>query len=143
MIRLHEIRRVLKPQPEVFAYTAAFDNSADWHPSIMTAKQVSDGPPGIGTTYEVEVRFGGAKLPMTYEVAEFEPHYRLVLKGRGPNVEAVDEVRFIEDGENTVIDYTTTLNFDNWVGFVQPLARPVIKRVGARAIDALVASLEG
>lgn len=142
-MRLHEIRRVLKPRTEVFAYAADLSNTVEWDPSVVTATQIEPGPPRVGTKYELEVRFGGATMPMVYEITELEPDYRVLLRGRSGRLDSVDEIKFIDDGENTVIDYTVTLTFHDWLRFVGPLARPSIRRAGSRSIDALVAVLEG
>lgn len=142
-MRLHEIRRVLRPRGEVFAYAADFVNTQDWDPAVVSARQVEPGPLGVGTKFELEVKVGPTTIPMTYWVTEIEPDYRVVLEGRSRELDAVDEIRFIADGENTVIDYTARLTFHNFVRLVQPLARPFLRRAGARAVDGLVAELEG
>lgn len=142
-MRLHEIRRVLKPRSEVFAYAADFANTAAWDPAVLSARRADSGPLQVGAKFELEVKFGPATIPMTYWITEIETDYRVLLEGRGKELDAVDEIRFIDDGENTVIDYTAHLTFHNFVRLIQPLLRPVITRAGARAVDGLVAELEG
>ena len=48
----------------------------------------------IGTRYDLIVIFGGRRLPMSYEVTVFDPHHRVVLRGTGQTVTAVDHIRF-------------------------------------------------
>ena len=142
-MRLHEIRRVLRPRTEVFAYAADYANTAAWDPAVLSARRADTGPLQVGAKFELEVKVGPATIPMTYWITEIESDYRVVLEGRSKELDAVDEIRFIDDGENTVIDYTANLTFHNFVRLIQPLLRPAIRRAGARAIDGLVAELEG
>ncbi|MBW3666211.1 MAG: SRPBCC family protein [Actinobacteria bacterium] len=143
MIRLHEIRQVLKPRPQVFAYAADLANTEQWNPNVVSAREVGTAEPGIGARYQLEVSLGGVLFPMIYEVSEYEPDYRVTLLGRSSGLHVVDELKFLEDGDKTVIDYTANLSFRNFARFVGPLTAPVIRRAAARSVDALVAALEG
>lgn len=142
-MRLHEIRRVLRSRSEVFAYAADFANTKAWDPAVLSARRVDSGPLEVGARFELEVKVGPSTIPMTYWITEIETDYRVLLEGRSKELDAVDEIRLIDDGENTVIDYTSHLTFHNFVRLMKPLARPVVRRAWARAIDALVAELEG
>lgn len=142
-MRLHEIRRVLRPLPEVFAYAANLANSAQWDPVVVTAEQVDSGRVGEGTRFEVVIRFGPVTFPMTYEITEYEPDYRVTSVGRSDHFDTEDEMKFLEDGDNTVIDLTASLTFRNYARFARPVLAPFIRRAGSRSVDALVANLEG
>lgn len=142
-MRLHEIRRVLKPLPEVFAYAANLANTAEWDPVVVSAEQVDSGGVGEGTRFELVIRFGAATFPMSYQITEYEPDYRLTLVGRSDHFDSEDEIKFLEDGENTVIDRTANLTFHNFLRLARPVLAPFIRRAGSRSVDALVANLEG
>lgn len=142
-MRLHEIRRVLRSRSEVFAYAADFANTEAWDPAVLSARRVDSGPLEVGAKFELEVKLGPSTIPMTYWITEMETDYRVLLEGRSKELDAVDEIRLIDDGENTVIDYTAHLTFHNFVRLMKPLARPVVRRAWARAVDSLVAELEG
>jgi hypothetical protein len=142
-MRLHEIRRLLKPRSEVFAYTANLANAEEWDPRVVSARKVDSGRVGVGTTFDLVIRFGAVTIPIVYQITEYEPDYRLTLIGRNDNLETEDEIKFLDDGDNTVIDHTAYLTFRNYVRFARPLLAPFIRRAGARSIDALVATLEG
>lgn len=142
-MRLHEIRRVLKPRPEVFAYAVDLGNTHEWDPMVVSARQVDSGRIGVGARFELMLKIGVITIPMVYEITEYEPDYRVTLVGRSSSLEAVDEIKFLEDGDNTIIDYTAHLTFRNFVRFGAPLLRPFLRRAGSRSVDALVATLEG
>jgi carbon monoxide dehydrogenase subunit G len=142
-MRLQEQRRVHRPQDEVFEYTADFDNIEDWDPGVAASSRRGEGSIGVGTSFDLDVRFGRAIIPMVYEITEFEPNARVVLVGKGETLDAVDEIRFRTEGEKTVIDYTADLTFHNWIGYADPLLSPFLKGVGRRAVDGLVSALGG
>lgn len=141
-MRLHETRLIARPVDEVFSFAADFTNIERWDPGVSSSRKVGENPPGVGTCYELMVSFGSSEVPMTYEVTVWEPDRRVVLVGTGKTVEAVDEIRFEQRDDGTFVDYTADLTFTNWLRFVVPLMSPLLKRVGTRALDGLVAALE-
>jgi len=142
-MRLHETRLIKRPLDEVFAFTADFANSERWDPGVESSRQQGDGPVGVGTHYDLVTRFGSSRTPMTYVIEEYEPNQRVVLRGEGGSVRAVDEIIFEERPDGTWVDYTADLIFDNWIRWASPLMKPIISRlVGKKALDGLVETLE-
>jgi hypothetical protein len=127
----------------VFEYTADFDNIEDWDPGVAASSRRGEGPIGVGTSFDLDVRFGRAIIPMVYEITEFEPNTRVVLVGKGETLDAVDDIRFLSEEGKTVIQYTADLTFRNWIKYADPLLAPFLKRVGRRAVDGLVSALGG
>lgn len=130
-----------KPIGEVFAYTADFSNVADWDPGVSEASQVGGGPIGKGTLFNVTAKFGASEIPMVYEITEYEAEHKVVLVGTSDTLDAVDEIIFSERPAGTVVEYIADLTFKNWFRHVAPLARPLMNRVGERALDGLVETL--
>lgn len=142
-MRLHETRKINRPLTDVFAFTADFANAEKWDPGVETSKQVGDGPPKVGTEYELIVAFGSNRIPMRYVITEMDTNARVVLEGHGETVSAVDEILFEATEDGTLVDYTADLAFENWIRFVEPLMAPLLKRlVARRALDGLVEALE-
>lgn len=141
-MRLQETRQIDRPLEEVFAFTADFANAEKWDPGVSSSRRVGNGPVGVGSRYDVMVSFGSRELPMTYEVTEWEPNARVVLVGSGETIEAMDEIRFEAHGGGTVVHYVADLNFTNWIRFLGPLMAPLLVRVGRRALDGLVETLD-
>lgn len=140
-MRLKETREINRPIAEVFAYTADFSNVEEWDPGVKEAHQTSSGATGVGTTYHVLVKFGAREIPMTYEITEYERDSRVVLHGKGETLEALDDIKFTESPNGTLVDYTADLEFKNWIRFFVPLMSPMLKNVGTKALDGLVESL--
>lgn len=141
-MRLHENRHIDRPIEQVFDYTADFANSAEWDPGVESSRRVTDGPPREGSEYELMVVFGNRTIPMKYTTTAYEPTGRVVFEGRGETITAVDEIKFTPDERGTLVDYTADLQFTNWMRWIMPLMRPVLNRVGDRALDGLVETLE-
>lgn len=142
-MKLHETRTVDRPLEDVFSFTADFSNAERWDPGVESSKQVGDGPPQVGTEYDLVVRFGSNRIPMRYVITALDPGSRVVLEGRGETVSAVDEILFSATETGTLIDYTADLRFRNWIRFVEPLMTPILRRVVAKkALDGLVEALE-
>jgi dehydrogenase/reductase SDR family member 12 len=141
-VRLVERRWVATPQPEAFAYAADFSNIENWDPGVVSSSKIGGDPVGVGSRFELSVRFGARTVPMVYEIKVYEPDDRVVLVGTGEQLEAIDEIRFATHDNMTVIDYSADLRFHNIMKHLVPLMMPVLKRVGTRALDGLVAALE-
>lgn len=141
-MKLHETRHIDRPLHEVFAFTADFSNAEKWDPGVASSKPMEAGAPGVGSRYEVMVLFGSREIPMTYEITDLEKNSRVVLEGRGATITAVDDIRFEEKDGGTLVDYTADLKFTNWMRFITPLFASALSRVGEKALDGLVETLE-
>lgn len=142
MVKLKETRLIQRPVNEVFDYTADFNNIEEWDPGVSSSSQLDDGPVGVGSRFELGVSFGTRRIPMTYEITEYEPNERVVLIGKGEQIEAVDDIRFEDRDGKTEVDYTADLTFHNYVKYFAPFMGPVFKKVGERAVDGLKERLE-
>lgn len=142
MVKLHETRLIDRPIGEVFEYAADFDNIESWDPGVASSRRLDDGPLGVGSRFELGVSFGARQILMTYEITEYEPNERVVLVGEGEKIKAVDDIRFEEREDKTMVDYTADLTFDNYVKYVAPFMGSIFKKVGERAVDGLKETLE-
>ena len=142
MVTLEETRTVDRPQDEVFAYAADFENIEEWDPGVDSSRRVDDGPLGVGSKFELMYRFGPSRIPMTYEITEYEPSTRVVLVGTSDTLDTVDTIEFESVSDtSTEVDYRAELKVHNWVRFVAPLMGPVFNKVGEDAVDGLVEAL--
>lgn len=140
---LHETRTIDRPHDEVFEYAADFSNSAEWDPGVDSAKADDPGPVRVGSSYSLEGTFGPSTLPMRYEVLEYEPPNRVVLKGRGEKFDALDTMEFMASGDgSTRISYTAEITLFGPLRFLGPLMNWPLDRMGRKALDGLVDTLE-
>ena len=133
MPRLHEIVDTTLPADDAFAFVADFTNSPAWDPNTVSSTRLDAGPVGVGARYELRVRQGRRVVPMTYRVTTWEPGTRVVLEGRGSNVEARDEIRFEPTTTGTRVDYTADIRLTGWMRLVEPFAGGAFERLASDA----------
>jgi dehydrogenase/reductase SDR family protein 12 len=141
MIRLRETIEVPRPIDEVFAYTSNFGNAAQWDPGVADSRKASTGPIGIGTAFELRVRFGTRSIPMTYVVRECDPPKRVLLEGKGDSVHALDEIGFTATPRGTRITYTADISLLGAFSIVEPFLKGALDSVGKKAVGGLHAAL--
>ena len=66
-----------RPAEAVFAYLTNFENNPKWQKGMKSCKFTSEGPVGVGTTYQQVAGFLGKTIVTKLEVIEYEPN-RLV-----------------------------------------------------------------
>jgi len=74
-----------RPRAEVAAYAADPDNAPRWYVNIKSVEWVTPSPLRVGSRLAFVARFLGRRLAYTYEVVEFAPAERFVMRtAEGP-----------------------------------------------------------
>ena len=68
------------PPEAVFAYLAQPERLPEWTPGVISVKQTSTGPVGVGTTTEALVEAFGVRQTLLGRCTVFEPPRRLVVE---------------------------------------------------------------
>jgi catechol 2,3-dioxygenase-like lactoylglutathione lyase family enzyme len=72
-------------RPEVAAYAADPDSATRWYANIDSVRWETPPPAAVGSRVAFVARFLGRRLVYTYEVVDFEPGERLVMRtAQGP-----------------------------------------------------------
>jgi uncharacterized membrane protein len=61
-----------RPLEQVFAFVTNLENEMHWQPEIESIQFTSDGPMGVGTTFQEVRRTFGRRYEWHFEVTEFE-----------------------------------------------------------------------
>ena len=141
MINLRETIEVPRPLDDVFSYVSDFGNSAQWDPGVAESTKTSPGRVGVGTEFDLRVRFGPRSIPMAYVIRAYEPPSRVVLEGTGDSVHALDDIEFAATPRGTRIAYAADISLRGAVGLVEPWLKGVLDRVGKNAVRGLQAAL--
>ena len=74
-----------RPVAEVAAYAADPAHAPQWYANISRVEWETEPPVGVGTRVAFVATFLGRRIAYTYEVTEFEPQRRLVMRtAQGP-----------------------------------------------------------
>jgi carbon monoxide dehydrogenase subunit G len=125
------------PLDDAFAYIADFANAQEWDPGVAIARRVDDGPIGPGARYQLNVRMGRRVAPMEYCITTFDPPNRVVLTGRGSNVDAIDDIAFEATPDGTAIDYTADIRLGGLLRVAEPFLGGAFERIGRDAANGM------
>jgi dehydrogenase/reductase SDR family protein 12 len=144
MAKLQETIEVTTPIEEAFDYVADFSTTARWDPGIAEATRADDGPVGLGSRFDVVAVFNGRRLPLTYEIVEFDRPHVVALRGEGPNFRGLDRIGFTREGDaRTRIDYQADIELTGVAKLVQPFMKGRFDEMGRKAVRGLKAQLDG
>ena len=137
MAHARESVRSPRPQAEVFAYLSDFTTTAEWDPGIKDAEQLTEGPIDVGTRVRVVALFMGREVELVYEVTEFEPPRRIVLRGENATTLSIDEIVVEPDGAGSRVSYDANLTLKGPLRLADPLLALVFRRIADRAIGGM------
>lgn len=142
MIRLKESILVKKSLDSVFKYTSDFSHIQDWDPGVVSSVKVDHKKIGVGSQYDLVLKFGPFRPKMKYEIIEYDPFSRVVLKGVGESFTAMDTIVFRKTAGGTQIDYQADIRFHRCRNVIDKILSPVIKKTGQKAMAGLEQKLD-
>ena len=134
---------IARPVSVVAAYAADPSNAPAWYQNITSAAWQTPPPLGPGSKVAFTARFLGRQLAYTYEVTEFVPAQRLVMRtAQGPfPMETTYTWQALDDRTTRM----TLRNRGEPAGFSKlaaPLMTPAIRRANRKDLRNLKAILE-
>ncbi len=142
MAKLHEVVEVNRPPAEAFEFLADFANAERWDPgTVRSVRTGGGGPVGVGSTFDLTVRFRGRTMPIRYRIERHEPSRLVVLTGTGERIEARDAIRFEPAGRGARITYDAELRLTGLARLVEPLLRGSFRKLGAEAARGIAEAL--
>jgi uncharacterized protein YndB with AHSA1/START domain len=119
------------PPARLFDYLADFTTTNEWDPRAEHTVRTT-GTGGVGSRYDVDVRFLGRRTHLTYTITRLEPHERIEWVGGNRFVRAHDTIVLREEGSGTTaVDYRAGFAYPR---LPRPLAR-LLRRPLARLCD--------
>ena len=89
-----------------------------------------DAEAGVGSDYDLTLKFGPFRPKMKYEIIEYMPLSKVVLKGEGDSFSAIDTICFRETAAGTQIDYQADIRFYGVGKYLEGFLSPNIERSG-------------
>ncbi|HET8975403.1 MAG TPA: SRPBCC family protein [Solirubrobacterales bacterium] len=129
---------------ELFDYMAEFSNAAEWDPGTVSARRLGDGPVGLGSRFELIVRFAGRESPFAYEITEYERPRRVVLVAETGAAIVTDTMSIAAgSGGGSVLTYDARLELKGARRLFSPLMSVLFGRVfanGRRGLEETIGS---
>lgn len=126
----------------VFARLADFSTTAQWDPGVVSAERLSEGPVELGARFSVTASFMGSKSRLVYEITEFEPGRRVVLRGENARVVSVDVITVEPEGTGSKVTYDADLTLKGPLKLADPLLAIAFGRIADKALEGLASWLE-
>jgi hypothetical protein len=133
-----------RPLDEFFALAADPKNDPLWASAIAEARQTSEGPLAVGTTYEQVLRLLGRRLKITFDVTEYEQNRRLHIghfSGRLRSVAGRRTFEAVPGGTRVTFAGEGTSGL--FLNLLEPLMNAAAGRAVTRDLANLKAILEG
>lgn len=143
MIRFEESAVIERPVADVFALAADPTNDPLWASAVAEARQTSEGPLRVGTTFEQVLRLLGRRLEIRFEVTEYEPNRTLHI-GRfsGRLRSAVGQRTFEPASAGTRVTFAAEGASGLFLNLLEPLVTAAARRAVRRDLANLKAVLE-
>ena len=127
-----------------FDYLSRFSTTAEWDPGVVEARDLTPDPVGVGSAFEVISSFLGRRVPLRYEIVEFDAPNRVVLQAENASVRSTDTISCqpAADG-STIVAYDAVLEPRGAARLLSPLFAVAFRRIGDRAARGLRASVDG
>ena len=120
-----------------FAYLSRFDRAAEWDPGVAAGEMLTPEPVGAGSRFRLVARFLGRRIPLDYEIVEYDRDERIVLRAENHSVRSVDTITFEDDDQGSVVVYDARLDAKGIGRLADPLLAMVFRRIGDRAAAGL------
>jgi carbon monoxide dehydrogenase subunit G len=133
MAKIEVSTMVDRPQETVWKFIFDPSNAPKYDPGIISAKQTSDGPVAVGTTFEANRKKEGK---VSFRTVEYDPGRKLTWVVTSPRVmEGSKESIILEDiGGKTKLTNAWDLRLGGFYRLAGPfVARSLRKTAGAQA----------
>ena len=139
IIILDETIEVSRPLHEVFAYVSEFSRIEEWDPAVARGHKLTDGAPGIGSRYKIDMNAG---FSLDYEIIEFEPEKRMLMTVDSKVFTAREEILFEETQGGTSVRYIANFDFPRALAAANRVYPAAMDKVGKSAMAGLKQALE-
>ncbi len=128
MTKLEQSVVINRPIEEVFAFVTDMEKSSQWMSELVEAKQTSEGPVGVGTTYMAVATPLGRRAESTQDVVEYEPNSKFAIKSTSGPVASRDEYTFEAVAGGTKVTRVATAEMGGFFRLAEPLVARMMRR---------------
>ncbi|MFQ5594038.1 MAG: SRPBCC family protein [Anaerolineae bacterium] len=128
MARIEASVVINRPIEEVFAFVTDSEKMSHWMSELVEAKQTSEGPVGVGTTYMAVATPLGRRAESTQEVVEYEPNRKFAFKSTSGPVASKDNYTFESVAGGTKVTRVAEAETGGFFRLAEPLAVRMMQR---------------
>lgn len=131
-----------RPRAVVASYAADPSNASEWYQNIEAVEWQTEPPLASGSRLAFVARFLGRRLAYTYEVVEFQPEARLVMRTHeGPfPMETSYTWRDLQSGTAMTLENRGTPS--GFAAYASPLLAQAVRRANRKDLARLKRLLE-
>ena len=131
-----------QPVETVAAFAAEPSNAPDWYVNIESVHWKTDRPLVVGSQVEFVARFFGRRLRYTYEVVEWIPDQRLVMRTAEGPFPMETTYAWEWDGDGTRMTLRNRGEPSGFSKLVAPLMAPAMRRANRKDLNRLKSILD-
>ena len=143
MIRIAATVRIDKPIEEVFDYILDFENAAEWQTGVVKSLKVSDGPVGVGTRFEEDVRMVARKVRAVCVISGVEPGESVSFVATSAPIDYQGEFLFERDGAGTQVKIVASAEMKGAWKLLGPLFALDARSGARKELGRIKTALEG
>ncbi|MBE3560107.1 MAG: SRPBCC family protein [Ktedonobacteraceae bacterium] len=120
---------IYRSPQSVFDFVSTMNNYPLWAP-VKSVQQTSEGPAGVGTTYNQEGEIMGQQYEATSEITEYQPPATFAFKVASGSLNFISKFRFepLENGIATKVTLVGEGDLGSALRFAGPLLNTVVKK---------------
>lgn len=133
-----------RPVADVAAYAGDPSNAPEWYLNIQSVDWKTPPPVGVGSKVAFVARFLGRRMSYTYEVVEFVPEGRLVMRTAEGPFPMETTYTWTEAGDaSTCMSLRNRGQPSGFGALITPLMAPAMRRANRKDLARLKQILEG
>lgn len=141
-LTMHEQFSTARTVEDAFDYIVDFSKISEWDHTIIDSKKVSDGQIGLGSRFDLIYKMGLRRLPISYEITEFDHASKAVLVGESDNFTATDTVIITPTDQGCHVNWHAEIHFRGLSAKIIPFIEKKVKAAGAQTIRDLNTALD-
>jgi len=145
MLKVENSILINKPVEQVWNYLTDFENTPKWDIGVLETKQTSEGPAGLGTTFQNSGPFLGRTAVREYEVIEYVPNKKVKVKliTSTRSIHRAEVCNTFESAQTeTMLTFVGQIEFGGLFKLFQPILYQRAKKDGQGDLENLKRLLE-
>jgi dehydrogenase/reductase SDR family protein 12 len=131
------------PVEQAFEYLSRFSTAVEWDPGVVASSDLTPDPVGVGSAFEIVSSILGRRVPLRYEIIEFDAPRLVCLRAQNSTVRSVDTITFVASPQGaTTVTYDAQLTPVGLARVLTPLFGFALRRIGDRAAEGLRAAVD-